>query len=288
MIDIQLLKSLKNFDSISLKKWDTLFREWDMDPYIYIVVSWSLWVYKYTTNTKKELKKLATLSETDIIWESAIDIKASKKESSLIAEEDTELLKIEAGRGIKQLLKEHLEVGLQLLEHIIYLSNKRLISANKQIVASYKMSQVISEIIDLNTDTITELLIKFEEIIGSDYLIYVENNPVLKDYFTLKYDTRNTDASNTENTISEIQNADASIVAEQYNITLSDSVISSALKVGDIHICYIFIGASKSRFHENTQKIFTSICTSLAWVIHRYHILQEERNRNYLSKDEKI
>ena len=287
MIDIKLLASLDHFEHLSLKKWETLLHEWDTDNHIYIITSGAVGVYKYTTQEQNEHKKLATLEKNEIIWEASLQSKNEPKQASLIAEKDTKLLKIDATAGIQNLTEQHPKIALELLKYMIHLSNKRLLLSNAQIVASYKMTQAISEITHLDRASIQWLLEKFKNIIGCDSMLYVEKNPVVANYYSLQYDSRNKKYA-PDSLIQHISDINDTSLLEAYSIDSDKTTGIYPLNIGEKNIWYIIIQNTLTIMNENEEKIILSICSALAGVIHRYHILQEERNRNYLKENEKI
>jgi hypothetical protein len=77
------------------------------------------------------------------------------------------------------------------LKYIIFLTNKRLLESNHLIAATYKITKEITKIEKITNKKIFELIDSLRDIIGVDYIIYLEKNLNIENYLTLKYDTRN-------------------------------------------------------------------------------------------------
>jgi hypothetical protein len=76
------------------------------------------------------------------------------------------------------------------LKYIIFLSNKRLNISNSLITTSYTISNEIINLKDFSYKTIFELIEKIKSITKTDdEIIFLEENPVLKEYLTIKYKT---------------------------------------------------------------------------------------------------
>ncbi|MBT3853400.1 hypothetical protein HOF65_05505 [bacterium] len=73
---------------------------------------------------------------------------------------------------------------------MIYLANKRLSEANYLITAAFKISSEIRALENISNKKIFEVLEMLKNSVEVDDIIYYEANPVMENYVTLKYDTR--------------------------------------------------------------------------------------------------
>ncbi|MCH2188840.1 cyclic nucleotide-binding domain-containing protein [Candidatus Gracilibacteria bacterium] len=271
MISLEILQKIPDFETVNLKQGETLFLEGERDNNIYIVTGGELGVYKYTSSEKKEQKKLATLGKNEIFGEASLHSNTAK-ESSIIADTSASLLKIDTHSGIESLLSHHPKIGRELFEYIIHLSNNRLNQANEQIVAGYKISQAISEFTHFTPQSIHELLQKIESLIEGMSLQYIEKHPVLENCYTLRYDSQK---PKKEGEIYESLDE----IEENYSQYSSQYL----LHIGDVGLGQLIVHSQKP-MSENTEKIISLACTSLSGILHRYNIIQDEKNKNYLSE----
>ena len=218
MLDINKLRQTWYFKDVNLKKWDTLFNEWDIDNNIYIVLLWELSVEKYTTKSRNETKILWYLTKDEIFGEAALNLDYPK-EVSIIAKTKTLLIKISADKLINIFSITHKEDAFSILKYIIYISNKRLSESNALITSTYKITQEIWKLEQINNKSIFHIIEKMKESLNVDDILYYEINPVMKDYITLKYDTRK--SWKLLNKITEITNNELDLLeykGEWYNL----------------------------------------------------------------------
>ena len=95
MLDLNFLKKSWYFKEVILEKWEVLFKEWEIDNNIYIIVLWELSVEKYTTKQKDETKILAYLKKDDIFWEAALNSNLPKQ-VNIVSQTKTHLISINA------------------------------------------------------------------------------------------------------------------------------------------------------------------------------------------------
>ena len=188
MLDIKSLQNSWLFKNITLPKDELLFDEWSLDHNLYILVEWKLCVEKYTTKEKDIVKKLAILKPYDVIWEASLS-NDLPKEVRIRASQNSTLLSIEAKKWIHDFLIKHTKEWIELFKHIIDQSNERLLKSNSQIASTYQMNKAISSLNKIDNKSIFSLMDEFKSIIKADSIKYIEKNPVLDDYYTLKYDT---------------------------------------------------------------------------------------------------
>lgn len=276
MLDLNLLKNSWFFKTKTLKKWEILFDEWEKDTNLYVIIRWELKIEKYTTKKRNETKVLAYLKNNEVFWEAALN-SDKEKEVKIQATITTSLLYIDAKYELNQFTKKHPEEWLNLLKYIIYLSNKRLLESNYLITANYKVSQEISKIKEINNKSVFELIQKLKDIVNADYIVYLEENPIMQNYTTIKYDTRKEwkmldiviETAENKLSILELKN-------EWYNNSIHELTIWS-----DNLWLLIFFKKWKD-FNDNDKKVLTSVTTSIAWLIKQKIILEEEKNKNLL------
>lgn len=279
MLDINLLKNSWFFKIKTLKKWEILFDEWEKNTNLYVILRWELKIEKYTTIDKTETKILAYLKNNEILWEAALN-NDKEKEVKVSATIATTLLYIDAKEWVNDFTNKYPLEWLNLLKYIIYLSNKRLLESNYLITANYKVSQEISNIKEINNKTIFKLIQKLKDIVNADYIIYLEENPIMQNYTTIKYDTRSEwkmldiviETAENKLSILELKN-------KWYNSSIHE------LSIWSDNLWLLIFFKKTKEFNNNDKKVLTSVSTSIAWLIKQKIILEEERNRDSLNWD---
>ena len=272
MIDIKLLQKSEYFKKRVLKSWEYLFLEWDFDSNIYIILNWELNIEKYIDNKKIDSKNLAILKKSEVFWEASLNSN-SKKQVSIKAKIETELLYIEAG-NLEKFAKNNSKQAFNLLKYIIHLSNNRLNISNNLITSSHKISSSIINIKDFKNKTIFELIENIKETIEVSEIIFLEENPVLKQYLTVKYKT--TEKWKMQDKIIKIteNRLDLSSLKtyEKYNFIQS-------LRIWDRNYWYLIFIRDEEDFTENEIKIFWIMSTSLAWVLKQKEFIKEQADK---------
>lgn len=278
MLDLNIIKNSWLFKVRSLCKNEKLFSEWDEDNNIYIIESGSLTVEKKLHNNS--IKELATLQSWEIFGEWALN-NSEPKQVQIKAKTNTVLLQIDSQTGITQYIEKFPKAWLDLFKNIIDISNKRLLISNALITANYEMNQYISWLEKINIKSILKIIDKFKIIAKVDYILYIENNPVFKEYLTLQYDTRKpwkiTDTLLEWNSQQELFNAlwEIKMSVEKYNHMIK-------LNIADMDIWYLILGKKESDFSHDEIKIIDSVSNSFAWVIRQKKILEEQRNKVFM------
>lgn len=269
-----------NFIKIGLKTNQVLFDEWDFDNNLYLIIEGSVNIEKYTDKEKTSLRQLSILSAWDFLWEWALK-RSEKKEVKVTSLEKTILYKIDTAKWIESFIEKESKIALELFVHIIDISNKRLLDANSVITNSYEMSKKISKINEFNYKNIFSLIDSFKDIIWVDYIIYLEKNPVLKSYLTIKYDTREKwkmqqeiiELANKKVEIKDIKNTWIKVVKNNY---------IQWLKNWNTVIWYLFLWRKNKSFSITEEKIIESISSSFASIISLKEIYSNEANRKYM------
>lgn len=268
------------FSKVHLKPWEVLFDEWDIDNNLYIILKWQVSVDKYTTTEKKDIKELAILWTWEFFWEGALK-RTEEKQVSIRAINDVELLYIDAKNWIQDFIKQEPELWTNILVHIIDTWNKRLLESNYLVTSNFEMSKHISQIESFDNKNIFSLIDSFHKIIWVDYIIFLEKNPVMDNYMTIKYDSRNkwimqdniVDLWDKKLDIDDLKRDWVQVVTNNY---------IQELRSWNSIIWYLVIGRNKKWFSTNEIKVITSISSSLAWVIRQKEYSEEEMNKEYI------
>ncbi len=278
MLDINILKNSWYFKEVVLEKSQVLFSEWQVDNNIYIVLAWELSVEKYTTKQKNETKILAYLKQNDVFWEAALSNNEAKQ-VSIVAKRKTLLLSIDAEKWIYDFSKKYPKEAFELLKYIIFLSNKRLLDANYLITANYKISNEIIALEEINIKKIFELIEKLKESIDVSEIIYYETNPVMDNYITLRYDTRQ--KTKMQNKVIEITNSKLDLLDLKVD---GFSTFTQRLSIWHNNLGYLVFLKKSDNFNELDKKILTSTATSIAWLIKQKQLLDEERDKQFMNE----
>jgi len=277
MLDIYTLQKSWFFKQINLNPKDIVFDEWNIDKNIYIILAWELIVEKYTQIKSKETKYLATLKKFDVFWEAWLN-SDKPKEVKIRAKSKVVLLSIDAKEWLDNFSKKYPKEWLNLLKYIIYLSNKRLLEANSLITATYQVSKEIIELDKINNKKIFDLIDKLKNIINVNYIMYFENNPIIKNFIKLKYDTRY--KWKLQDKLIEITDNKLNLLKLKidYNYYYNQKI-----SIWENNIWFLVFFKEKNDFNENDKKILTSLTTSIAWLIKQKQLLEEERDKEYMS-----
>jgi len=270
MINIEFLKSLDFFKEKSLKPWEVLFDEWEIDNNLYYILSWSLSIEKYTTKEKKATKQLALIYEKDFFWEWSLS-SSDAKQVKIIASKETNLLYIDAKIDFLDFMKKYPEEAKDILVNIISITNKRTLTWNKYITSVYEINKSINEISSINFKEIFKILDKINLILEWKYLLFLETNPIDDKYLTLKYDSRKT---------WKMQD----ILVEKWNYSLEeiwiwekDKIITKEIKIWNESLWNIML-IKEVIFNQNEKRIFLAMINSLSWILKQKKILEEERD----------
>lgn len=264
------------FNKKSLKKWEKLFDEWDLDSNLYIIKSWRLSVQKYTSLEKKTTKELAILQTGDFFWEWSLK-KNEEKKTSITAIDKTELLAIDGQNSLKNYIKENPESWTELLFHIIDKTNNRLNETNSQISINYEIDNTIRELKNIDQNTIIPIIDKIQTLINADYAIYIEKHSVVKNYFYIKYDSRISWKFiniwiETNNSVLDLKE-----LYKLANIDEKDSISINKISIGWDDLWFLLIWREFRSLSNNEKIIAKSIANSLAWVIKQIFLNKDEK-----------
>ncbi len=284
MLDIKFLQSSGFFETISLKSWDVIFDEWEINNDLYVVISWKINVLKYTTSERKQVKKLATLLKMDFFWEAWLSVKNEPKKVKIQASSDSELLKIDAGTWVEKFIKDNPEEWLNFLKHIIYITNKRLNKNNRQIAADYELNKEINNLEKITLKSIYHIIDKIAVIIECDYILFFEHNIVMNNYYSLKYDTR-TGASfeGISLEIEDLKSLDIKKDIPHLDTSLFNNIVK--LNIGERELWFLVVGRKNNIFSENEKNMLISMWNSLSGIIKQKEVLEEEKNKSYIREN---
>lgn len=278
MLNIEFYKTSGFFEFKNYKVGDLVFDEWSMDENLYIIVSWKVSIWKYTTNEKTEIKELAVLSVWDFFWEASFTSSIAKEALVKILE-DTSLICINWKTWIQDFLQKYPKEWFELLSYIIENTNKRLVLANRIITANYEIVKSITEIENINDKSIFNLIEKIKLITDFDYVLYFELNQVMNDYIILKYDTREIgkflDIIIERKKINNLREVNE-VVLENYNYI-------QKLSIWKYDLGFI-IFSKKTNFTYDDKKLLLSISNNLTWLLRQKIILKDELNKKSMKE----
>ena len=273
MLNIEFYITSWFFQLKEFNPWEIVFDEWSNDENLYIIISWKIWVWKYTTTEKKEVKELALLRDNDFFWEASLNSNIPK-EAVLRAVEYTKLIYINWKIWLQNFIEKYPKEWFELLLYIIDSTNKRLVLANKLITANHEIVKSIIEIEDINDKSIFLVIDKIKLVTGYDYILYFEVNQVVNDFLLFKYDTRQ-NWKFQDKVIERIKFNDLKnfkdVVLENYNYV-------QKLNIWKIDLGFLIIWKKSSLDYED-RKLILSISNSLTWLIRQKAILKDELNK---------
>ena len=275
MFDIKNILWNKYFKSKSLKTWEILFDEWEIDKNIYVVEKGKVKVEKYFSSEKKEKKLLAVLWKNSIFWEGSI-FNNHPKEVVISAIWETKLYFIKS-KDFRNFVKENTEIAVDFLSQIINLSNKRLLEANFLLTSNYKISKMISEEIEFSNKNLFDIIDEFCSIIKAKYIIYVEINQVLENYATVRYDSRI--QWKLLDKVVELKNSKIDLEnLKEFEVWEKNMILE--LKNGNKIIWFFIIWEDeKVEFSESQKKSINSIWVLLSGFIKKKQYFQNEKNK---------
>jgi len=277
MLNIDFLQNSWYFKKISLNSGDILFDEWSIDDNLYFILKWELFVEKYTSIERKNTKKLAVLKDMDFFWEWSLN-NSKPKEVKIIANTNTTLLAINAKDWLNKLIKKYPLEWLDLLKHLINLTNSRLLESNSLFTATYEINRKILSLDNITIKSIFEIINTIKSVIWCDYILYLEKYEYIDKTLVLKY-----------NTSKHMKMLDILIELKSNKLELNDlenfkdnyNFIQN-LSVWDRDLWYLIFCNKNKDFTENQKKIILSITPSLSWIIRQKEVYDEKRDIDYI------
>lgn len=271
-IDKDFLISTGFFSEKTLWIKELLFDEWETDNNIYIVMKWFLSIEKYTTKERNTTKHLAIIKKRDFLWEASLSSN-SPKEVKVKALSSVILLSISA-KKYDDFLLTYPKEAKDMLVHLIAVTNKRVSQANKYIASIYEINKSIREITKINFKEIFIILDKINSIMYWDFLLFLEVNPVMNNYLSLKYDTRQ------QWKMQDVIVKKWDYVLEDIWIQWNTKLLTKEISIWEIPLWNIILWR-KEGFIENDKRIFLAMINSLAWILRQKKFLEEERDREF-------
>jgi hypothetical protein len=169
-------------------------------------------------------------------------------------------------------MKENPEQAKNILVYIITITKKRTLVWNKYITSIYEINKSIRDIKKINYSEIFKIFDKINLILETDFLLFLETNPIDENYLTLKYDSRKS---------WKMQD----LLVEKWKYNLEDiwilnweKIITKEISIWWENLWNIIL-AKKENFVENEKRIFLWMINSLAWVLKQKKIQEEENNK---------
>lgn len=185
-----IMAYLEKFDTYFKKKkrilesWDVLFKQWN-DSNFYIITSWELDIFRYTVDwTRKEIWKAKSGS---FIWEWII-FGRQQKDVEAVAGCTTQVFALSSedlGKFESIAPKE----AMDLYRYIIEITNKRLLDSWKELSDIYELTSKILELSKNWEKWFFNVMQYVNQVIGSDYIIFIEQHPSINGFFFYKYST---------------------------------------------------------------------------------------------------
>ncbi|NUJ97910.1 cyclic nucleotide-binding domain-containing protein [Candidatus Gracilibacteria bacterium] len=281
MLNIEYLEKNKNFKKNFLEEGEILFDEGTRDNNIYVILAGKVSVEKYTTIQKQETRQLASLKRGNFFGEGAIN-GDDVKEVRVIALEKTSLLSINAKEGLEKFIQEEPKEGFLLLKEIIDISNKRILSANKELTANYEIDKYINQIEKIDLKNIFLLIDKIKSVIGCSYIIYLENNEFVKNMLVLKYDTRF--KGKLKDIAIDIGTSFTYQDLRRNKIYASKFNIITKLFLGNTELGYLVFGNNLYDFSYDEYKMIMGVSNRITGLLRQRKLLEEEKNKLYLKE----
>ncbi len=276
MLDINFLENSWFFEEKTLKKWELLFDEQEINNNFYIIKSWKLNIEKYTTPLKDDTKILASLEKWDFLWEASFT-NSKPKEVLVKSVENTKLIFIQA-KNLDNFLEKYPTQTKNFLLEIIETINKRVNIWNKYITSIYEINKMVNNLQKINYLEIFKIFEKIKLIMWVKFLIYLEKNPVIENIFSYKY---NSDFPlKMQNKVIDIKKYD---LEKDFWINKKCYILENDINIWDDILWKIIIWKTKE-FSENEKRLFLWIITSIAWVIKQKEIFDEIRNKNFMQE----
>ncbi|MDD4151367.1 MAG: cyclic nucleotide-binding domain-containing protein [Candidatus Gracilibacteria bacterium] len=281
--NIDFFEKNKLFQEKQLKKGEILFDEGRVDTNLYIIKSGRLSVQKYTDTKKTNSKELAILQTGDFFGEGNFKNDLAKK-TKIVALENSNVLSIEGQKDLKNFIRENPEIGTELLFHIIDKTNNRLNETNAQIAINYEIDTTIRELKEINQNSLINLIDKIKSLINADYVVFIEKHNIVKNYFTIKYDSRIIGkflniGIESENGIFNLAN-----LYKTANIDEKDEITINKINIGGDDLGFLIIGREFRTFSNNEKIISKSIANSLSGIIKQINLNKEEKEIENLKK----
>lgn len=286
-----IIAYLEKFDSYFKKQkkvleaWETLFKPWK-DWFFYIITSWELDIFRYTVDwTKKEIWKARAWS---FIWEWVI-FDRNQKDVEAVASRTTQVFAL-SSEDLQQLELLAPKEAMELYKYVIEVTNKRLLDTWKELADIYELTNKVLELAKDWEKGFYDIMQYIKQVIGSDYIIYVEQHPAIPWFFFYKYSTelQSTKLINRK-AWSEITD---NMSWDQWKETLhifwtwiNDSIYALPLRYNEKLKWYFICGKKKWVITDNETRVSNHVWPIIAWIIEKNQNLAENKaiqmSKNY-------
>lgn len=274
MLDLKVLQNCWAFTQVDISAGDILFDQGQRDNNIYIIVSGTLEIRKYTNITNKQSKLLALLEAEDIFGEAALS-NDFPKNVSVVANSNAKLLKIDTGEDFEKFLQQEPKICFELLKEIIDSSNKRVSKWNMIITATAEISRQIRELESINYKSIFSILNNARLTIPCNRILYIEKHPSLENYHVIRYDTKSKNRLLSE--VIESTHFNLTDIEQSENISLEKFNTLEKLEIWGETIGYFIYCRKAADFNTDDLKIISSISPLLAGILKQKKIMDENK-----------
>jgi len=280
--DVSLLRfsdvfeACKYFEKKTFAPGEILFREGDVDPYLYIIESGNVSIEKYTSAQKKDTYQIATLDEGAFFGEASFATPIPQKPSSIQARKETTVWRIHCSKHFQKFVQDFPDVGYKILQHIIIEENNRLAGANALIVAQSEIERYIRNMDTISYKNFFALIEHIKLTIEIGNILYFEKHQIDPNFLILKYDTRK--SGKMQDMIFEKTGPllDMTNLYEQCHIDETAAPLLQKVWLGKEVFGYILYLSSGGIFSPHQKKILLSITQSLSGVVKK-HISDKEK-----------
>ena len=160
------------------------------DPHMYLITKGMLVILRETG--LGEQREIGTVYTGGFLGEGIL-FGRNKKDVSAIAKSDGVELFAITKEDLEKLKNTEPQAALDLYEHIIEITNKRLLDTGEELASIYEATNsltTLSEKLEKEEISFADILQELSKIIGTDYLIYIEQHPAVANLFSYKFDTK--------------------------------------------------------------------------------------------------
>jgi|GEM_PF-1132810 len=277
-----VFEACQYFEKKTFTPGEILFREGEVDPYLYIIKSGYVSVEKYTSAQKKDTYQIATLQEGEFFGEASFANPTPQKPSSIQARKETTVWRIHCSKHFQKFVQEFPDIGYKILQHIIIEENNRLAEANALIVAQSEIEHYIRNMDTISYKKFFGLIEHIKLTIEIGNILYFERHQIDQNVLILKYDTRKPDKM--QDMIFEKTGPllDMTDLYEQCHIDETAAPLLQKVGLGKEVFGYILYLSSGGIFSSAQKKILLSITQSLSGVVKKHMSDKEKLSKNAL------
>lgn len=167
-----------------LEKWEILFRP-GKDINFYIIISWEVDIYRYTSDWVR--KEIWQAKAGSFIWEWVI-FKRYQKDVEAVANNEVEVFALDSN-DLQKLESLAPREAMELYKHIIEVTNRRLLDSWKELADIYELTNKILDLAKNGEKWFFDIMLYINQVMLTDYIIFVENHPAISWFFFYKYST---------------------------------------------------------------------------------------------------